>query len=61
MICYGLMKSNIDAISTWSLVLIILLAYCVVTYFIDIHADSAEGLQICYLLENFLPGGGRRP
>ena len=51
MICYGIMKGKIDGISTWSLFLIIFLAYCVVTYFIDIHADAAEGLQIAYLLD----------
>jgi len=31
-----------------------------VTFFIDIHADAAEGLQICYLLDNDLNGPRQR-
>lgn len=43
------MQARIDGINLWSLVIIIILAYCVVTYFIDIHADAGEALQIAYL------------
>ena len=50
------MKGKIDGISTWSLVLIMLLSYCIVTFFIDIHADAAEGLQVSYLLHKDLGG-----
>ena len=38
---YWFMKLRIDDINTQSLILILLLSYCFVTYFIDIHADSA--------------------
>ena len=41
LLSYWIMKSKINAISVPSLIIILLLAYCVVTYFIDIHADSA--------------------
>lgn len=51
LICYGLMKGKIGGINTWTMVLILLLSYCIVTFFIDIHADAAEGLQISYLLD----------
>lgn len=34
-----------------------ILAYCVVTYFIDTHADAGEALQIAYLAELQLGGG----
>ena len=57
LISYGLMKAKFDGISVWSLILIVFLSYCVVTYFIDIHADAAEGLQITYLLDNDLYSG----
>lgn len=60
LISYALMKGKISGINTWSLVLIILLSYCIVTYFIDIHADAAEGLQISYLLDNDLNGPKQR-
>lgn len=35
----------------------ILFTYCLVTYFIDVHADAAEGIQVSYLLERYLDGG----
>lgn len=31
-------------------------AYCISTYFIDIHADAAEGLQVSYLAEHNCEG-----
>lgn len=39
------------------MLIIIILAYCVITYFIDIHADAGEALQIAYLTELKLSGG----
>lgn len=27
------------------------LSYCVVGYFVDVHTDAAEGLQVCFLTE----------
>lgn len=49
LICYWMMKSKIDGINFKSLIIIMILSYCVATYFIDIHADAAEALQIAYL------------
>lgn len=40
-ICYFLIKAKIGGINLQSLLIILLLSYCVVTYFIDIHADAA--------------------
>jgi hypothetical protein len=37
--------------SFWNIVLIIFVAYITVTWFIDLHADAAEGLQTSYLSE----------
>ncbi len=34
-----------------SLLIIALFAYCVLNYFVDLHADLAEGIQISYLIE----------
>ena len=36
--------------------LIILAAYCILTYFIDIHADAADGLMVSYLAERNCEG-----
>ena len=38
---YWMMKAKIDGINVQSLIIILILAYCIVTYFIDIHADAA--------------------
>ena len=35
----------------WNYVLLIVVIYMIVTWFVDIHADSAEGLQTSYLSE----------
>ena len=51
------MKSRINGINLQSMLIIIILAYCVITYFIDIHADAGEALQIAYLTELKLSGG----
>lgn len=40
LLCYGLMRIRIGGIHFLSLLIILVLAYCVVTYFIDIHADA---------------------
>lgn len=57
MMSYWMMKAKAGVISIDSLVLILFLSYCITTYFIDIHADAAEGLQIAYLTELELGGG----
>lgn len=51
LIAYFMMKARINGINILSLLIILILAYCIVTYFIDIHADAAESLQISYLTE----------
>ncbi len=56
-ICYFLMKGKDGSISLTALMIIILFAYCTVTYFIDAHADAAEGLQVAYLTDRKLAGG----
>ncbi len=38
----------------WHLTLLVVVIYCVVTWFINIHADAAEGLQTSYLSEHIL-------
>lgn len=49
LICYFLMKGKMSGISVESLLFILVFSYCVVTFFVDIHADAAEALQIAYL------------
>lgn len=57
MMAFWLMKSKVGEIHIESLLFVILLSYMVGTYFIDIHADAAEALQVGYLLELELNGG----
>ncbi len=38
------MKTRIEGISVQSLLFILVFAYCVITFFVDIHADAAEGI-----------------
>ena len=52
LIAYIFMRSN--TISPIVLMIVMLISYCFVTYFIDIHADGAEGLQVSYLLDKEL-------
>ncbi len=43
--------------TNWFIVALILFgAYCISTYFIDIHADAAEGLMVSYLAEQNCEG-----
>lgn len=49
LMCYFFMKAKIGGANLQSLLIIMVLTYCVVTYLIDIHADAAEALQIAYL------------
>lgn len=37
--------------SFWHYFVLIIVIYAIVTWFIDIHADAAEGLQTSYLSE----------
>ena len=55
-ICYLILSSRTEYISLWSLAYITFFAYCMVTYFIGAHTDSAEGLLICYLTEENYEG-----
>ena len=57
LMAYWLMKSKVGIINIPSLLLILILSYVICTYFIAIHADAAEGLQIAYLMELELNGG----
>lgn len=34
-----------------------ILSYCILTYFVDLHPNGAEGIQISYLLESELKEG----
>lgn len=41
LLAYWMMKSRNDGIHPGTLIIILILSYCLVTYFIDIHADAA--------------------
>lgn len=55
-ICYFILAARSSYTNWYILALVIFGAYCVVTYFIDILADAAEGLMVCYLSEQNLDG-----
>ncbi len=46
-----ILRTRLWVYSFWNIVLIIVVAYITVTWFIDLHADAAEGLQTSYLSE----------
>lgn len=50
LLCFWIQKSKINDINFQSLLIILVFGYCVSTYFIDIHSDAAEALQIAYLV-----------
>jgi hypothetical protein len=51
---YLIEKSKIGTFSVLSLVVLMVLSYCILAYFVDIHANGGEGLQISYLIERSL-------
>ena len=54
---YGLERQRINGnVDFLSLVFAALLSYCLLNYFVDLHANLAEGVQISYLLEQTLDG-----
>lgn len=57
-ICYFILETRSTYTNTYILALIVFGAYCIVTYFIDIVADAAEGIMVCYLAEQNLDGDG---
>jgi glucan phosphoethanolaminetransferase (alkaline phosphatase superfamily) len=38
----------------WHYAVLIVVIYAIVTWFVDIHADAAEGLQTSYLAEHYI-------
>jgi hypothetical protein len=38
-------------------IFIIIIAFYIVTFFVDVHADAAEGLSITFLTEEYLEIG----
>lgn len=55
-ICYFILAGRASYINGFVIGAIIFGSYCIVTYFIDIHADAAEGIQVCYLTEENCEG-----
>ncbi len=53
-IAYFLEKGAVGSINLLSLFIIALLSYCILSFFVDLHADLAEGIQITYLIDESL-------
>jgi uncharacterized membrane protein YwzB len=49
-IAYFIEKSKLGSIDLLSLLITALFAYCVLSFFVDLHGDLAEGIQISYLI-----------
>lgn len=47
-------------ISLLAVILILVLAIYIVTFFVDVHADASEGLSITFLAEEYLEIGDYR-
>lgn len=50
-ISYLILLRYDDIVSVWTVLLIGLVSCCILTYFIGLHTDLAEGLMVCYLVE----------
>jgi hypothetical protein len=48
---YFIEKQKLGSIDLVSLLIAALFSFCVLNYFVDLHADLAEGIQISYLIE----------
>lgn len=56
-VCYLILQGRGANYTNWFIVaLIIFGAYCILTYFVDIHADAADGLMVSYLAEHNCEG-----
>ena len=55
-ICFFILEARSSYTNAFILILIIFAGYCIVTYFIDVVADGAEGIMVCYLAEQNLDG-----
>lgn len=49
-VTYFIEKSHLGYIDLLSLFVVALFSYCVLSYFVDLHPDFAEGIQISYLI-----------
>ena len=49
-ITYFFEKSRLGHIDLVSLLVTALFAYCVLSYFVDLHSDIAEGIQVSFLI-----------
>lgn len=57
LIAYIMERANGNWINVLSLVLVMLFSFCILSYFVDLHPNAAEGLQISYLMEEMLSQG----
>ena len=49
-ITYYIERSKVDSVDYLSLLIASIFSYCILSYFVDLHADLAEGIQISYLI-----------
>ena len=51
---YFILRYRVWNFNAWQLGILVVVIYAIVTWFIDIHADAAEGLQTSFLAEHEL-------
>lgn len=54
---YLILRVRVVNIGFWHLLILLVVVEAIVTWFINIHADAAEALQTCFLVENFTSKG----
>ena len=51
---YFVLRAIHPHFSIWQLGILVVFLYAIITWFVDIHADAAEGLQTSFLAEHEL-------
>jgi hypothetical protein len=52
MIAYFMLEVRVSYTNAYVIAIIVIATYCILTYFIDMHGHAAEGLMVCYLVED---------
>jgi len=53
---YYIQKTRVGSVNLYSMLFALILSYCILNYFVDFHANKAEGIQICFLIQKSLSG-----
>lgn len=54
---YLILRFRVINVGFWHLVVLLVVIYAIVTWFVEIHADAAEGIQTSFLAEHYSSEG----